>query len=159
MHPPEYLRALVDSELSLAGRLGRVSLVVTSAMATAAVGIVGGTEPSLPSEARVLFSMIGVIGVTSSAFGLRALSDRGAQLAWHRVIACRMGVALAAMIVLGASIIGYLRDIPAAFAVAGFGLFLLVGTLALLRQEHRKFAALVARRDALAALLQPKDPS
>jgi hypothetical protein len=85
---------------------------------------------------------------------LRAASNRGALLAWHRVIGCRVAVALAATIVLGASIIGFVKRIPAAFAVAGFGVILLGGTIALLRQENRKFAALTARRQALAQQLK-----
>ena len=85
---------------------------------------------------------------------LRVASNRRALLAWHRVIGCRMAVAFAAMIVLGASIIGFVKGIPSAFGVAGFGVILLCGTIALLRQENRKFAALTARRRALAQQLK-----
>ena len=85
---------------------------------------------------------------------LRAASKRRARLAWHRVIGCRVAVAFAAMIVLGASIIGFVKGIPAAFVVAGFGVILLSGTIALLRQENRKFSALTARRHALAQQLK-----
>jgi hypothetical protein len=85
---------------------------------------------------------------------LRAASNRRALLGRHRVIGCRMAVAFAAMIVLGASIIGFVKGIPGAFGVAGFGVFLLGGTIALLRQENRKFAALTARRHALAQQLK-----
>jgi hypothetical protein len=85
---------------------------------------------------------------------LRAASNRRALLAWHRVIGCRMAVAFAAMIVLGASIIGFVKGIPAAFVVAGFGVILLCGTIALLRQANRQFAALTARRHVLAQQLK-----
>ena len=63
------------------------------------------------------------------------------------------------MVVLGASMIGYLRGIPAALVIAGFGVLLRFGTVALLRQENRKFAVLTARRHALAQQLKAKDPS
>ena len=43
--------------------------------------------------------------------------------------------------------------------IAGFGVLLLFGTVALLRQENRKFAVLTARRHALAQQLKAKDPS
>ncbi len=68
-------------------------------------------------------------------------SNRRVLLAWHRVIGCRVAVAFAAMIVLGAPIIGFVKGIPAAFVVAGFGAILLCGTIALLRQANRQFAA------------------
>ena len=85
---------------------------------------------------------------------LWTLSTRGAVLARHRVIGCRVAVAFAATIVLGASAIGVAKGIPFAFAVAGFGVILLVGTIALLRQEQSKFSALTARRRVLAQLLK-----
>lgn len=85
---------------------------------------------------------------------LRAASNRRALLARHRVIGCRVAVALAAMVVVGASIIGFVKGIPAAFAVAGFGVILLCGTVALLRQATRQLAALIARRHALAEQLK-----
>jgi hypothetical protein len=81
---------------------------------------------------------------------LRAASNRRALLARDRVMGCRMVVGLAAMIVVGASIIGLVKDMPAAFVVAGFGVILLGGAIALLRQAHRQLAALTARRHALA---------
>lgn len=85
---------------------------------------------------------------------LRAASNRRALLARHRVISSRVAVAFAAMIVVGASIIGFVKGIPAAFVVAGFGVILLGGTIALLRQANRQFAALTARRHALAQQLK-----
>jgi hypothetical protein len=47
-----------------------------------------------------------------------------------------------------------MKGIPSAFGVAGFGVLLLCGAIALLRQENRKFAALTARRHALAQQLK-----
>ena len=146
---PNELLALADRELSRASRLGRVMLVLVSTMMCGVIGLLGVTEPSLPSGARIAFAVIGAIGVFSSVFALRALSNRRAMLAWHGVIAGRMAVAFAAMIVLGTSIIGLVKGIPAAFGVAGFGVILLCGAIALLRQENMKFAALTARRHAL----------
>jgi hypothetical protein len=85
---------------------------------------------------------------------LRAASNRRALLARHRVLGGRVAVAFAAMIVVGASIIGFLKGIPAAFVVAGFGVILLGGTIALLRQANRQLAALTRRRHALAQQLK-----
>ena len=155
---PDYLIALVENELSEGARLGRIALLVTAAMATAAVGLLGGANSSLPSSARMIFGLIGAIGVLSSASGLRTLSNRGALLARQRVTAARTGVALAAGVTLAALVIGWANSLPAAYFLAGFGGILLVGTLALLRQEHRKLATLTARRHALAQQLK-KDPS
>jgi hypothetical protein len=81
---------------------------------------------------------------------LRAASTRRALLARHRVIGCRVAVALAATTVLGASIIGIVTGISAAFVIAGFGVILLCGTIALSWQADRQLAALTARRQALA---------
>jgi len=151
---PNDLLALADMELSRASRLGQVTLVLVSLMMCGVIGLLGVTEPSLPSRARIVFAVIGAIGVSCSVFALRALSNRRALLAWHGVIAGRMAVAFAAMIVLGASIIGFVKGIPSAFGVAGFGVILLCGAIALLRQENRKFSALTARRHALAQQLK-----
>jgi hypothetical protein len=151
---PDDLLALADTELSRASRFGKMTLGLASAMMCGVIGLLGVTEPSLPSRARIVFAVIGAIGVSCSVFALRALSHRRARLAWHGVIAGRMAVALAAMIVLGASIIGFVKGIPSAFGVAGFGVVLLCGAIALLRQENRKFAALTARRHALAQQLK-----
>jgi hypothetical protein len=60
----------------------------------------------------------------------------------------------AAMIVLRASILGLVNGIPAACVVAEFGVILLGGTIALLRQETRIFAALTAPQHALAQQLK-----
>ena len=151
---PDDLLALADTELARASRWGQVTLALVSVMMCGVIGLLGVTEPSLPSGARIAFAMIGVIGVSSSVFALRALSNRRALLAWDRVLAGRMAIAFAAMIVLGASIIGFVKGIPSAFGVAGFGVILLCGAIALLRQENRKFAALTARRNALAQQLK-----
>jgi hypothetical protein len=151
---PNDLLALVDTELSRASRLGQLSLLLVFVMMSGVIGLLGVTESSLPPRARIVFAAIGAIGVFSSVFAFRALSNRRALLARHRVIACRMAVALAAMIALGASVIGLVKGIPSAFGVAGFGVLLLGGTIALLRQENRKFAALTARRHALAQQLK-----
>jgi hypothetical protein len=131
-------------------------LLLVLVTTTGIIGFLGVTESSLPPRARIMFAVIGTIGVLASLFALRALSNRPAMLAWQRVIAARMGVACAATVVIGASIIGWLKAIPAAFAIVGFGVFLLGGTIALLRQENRKFAALTARRNTLAQQLNPR---
>ena len=149
MKHPDDLLILVDRELSRASQVGKVALLVTAAMMTVAVGWLGVRAPSLPSGARGAFALIGAIGVLTGVLGLRALRYRGALLARQRVIACRVGVVTAAVIVLNAALIGYVKGIPAAYLVAGFGGFLLLGTTALLRQENRKLAALVARREVL----------
>jgi hypothetical protein len=151
---PDDLLALADTELSRASRLGQVTLLLAFVVMVGIIGLLGITEPSLPSRARVVFAVIIAIGVFGTVSALWALSNRRALLAWHRVIGCRVAVALAAMNVLGASIIGFVKGIPAAFVVAGFGVILLCGTIALLRQANRQLAALTARRHALAQQLK-----
>ena len=146
---PNDYRALADMELSRMARLGQMTILVAFVMMTSVIALLGVTEPSLPLRARIVFGAIGVIGVCSSVFALRVTSHRRALLARDRVIACRTAVALAATIVLGASMIGLVKGVPSAFAVAGFGVILLGGTIALLRQENRKVSALTARRHAL----------
>jgi hypothetical protein len=150
---PDDLLALADAELSLAARLGQVTLLLAFVVMIGVIGFLGLTEPTLPPRVRFAFAAVIVIGVFATGFALRALTSRHALLPWHRVIGCRMAVALAAMTALGAAIIGSVKGIPAAFVVAGFGVILLWGTIALLRQETRKFAALTARRRALAQQL------
>jgi hypothetical protein len=151
---PDDLLALADTELSLASRLGYVTLLLAFVVMIGVIGLLGVTEPSLPSRARSVFAVIIAIGVFGIVFALWALSHRRALLAWHRVVGCRVAVAFAAMNVLGASIIGLVKGIPAAFVVAGFGVILLCGTIALLRQANRQLAALTARRHALAQQLK-----
>jgi len=151
---PNDLLALAETELSRVARLGQVTLLLAFVVMVGIIGLLGITEPSLPSRARVVFAAIIAIGVFGTVSALWALSTRGAVLAWHRVLGCRVAVAFAAMIVLGASIIGFVKGIPSAFGVAGFGVILLCGTIALLRQENRKFSALTARRHALAQQLK-----
>jgi hypothetical protein len=151
---PQDLLALADTELARASRLGKATLVLVTVMMCGVIGLLGVTEPSLPWGGRIAFAVIGALGVSCGIFALRVLSNRRALLAWHRVIAGRTAVAFAAMIVLGASIIGFVKGIPSAFGVAGFGVILLCGAIALLRQENRKFAALTARRHALAQQLK-----
>ena len=151
---PDDLLALADLELSRASRLGQVTLLLAFVGMVGIIGLLGITEPSLPSRARVVFAAITAIGVLGTVSALWTLSTRGVLLAWHRVIGCRVAVAFAAMIVLGASIIGFVKGVPSAFGVAGFGVILLGGTIALLRQENRKFSTLTARRHALAQQLK-----
>ena len=150
---PNDLLALADTELSRASRLGQLTLLVIFVLMSGVIALLGATEPSLPPRARIVFAVIGAIGVFSSAVAFRALSARRALLARYRVMACSMAVAVAAVIVLSAWLIGLAKGIPAAFAVAGFGVILLGGTIALLRQENRKLSALTARRHALAQQL------
>ena len=54
------------------------------------------------ARARVVFAAIIAIGVFGTASALWTLGTRGVLLARHRVIGCRLAVAFAAMIVLGA---------------------------------------------------------
>jgi hypothetical protein len=150
---PEDLLAMVDTELSAPSRLVIVSVGVAAAMATVAVGIKAVTTPAVPLVARIAFVVIAALGVLATIVGLRMLSKRGALLARQRVLAGRISVASAATVALGAAIIGWTRNSPAAYWVAGFGVLLLFATMALLRQENRKLAALTARRQALAQQL------
>jgi hypothetical protein len=143
------LLALAETELSRVARLGQVTLLLAFIVMVGIIGLLGISEPSLPSRARVAFAAIIAIGVLGTVSTLWTLSTRGAVLAKHRVIGCRVAVAFATMIVLGASIIGFVKGIPFAFGVAGFGVILLAGTIALLRQENGKLSALTARRYAL----------
>ena len=151
---PNDLRALAEMELSRVARLGQVTLLLAFVVMVGIIGLLGMTEPSLPSRTRAVFAAIIAIGVLGTVSALWTLSTRGALLAWHRVIGCRVAVAFAALIVLGASTIGVVKGVPSAFGVAGFGVILLCGTITLLRQENRKFSALTARRHALAQQLK-----
>lgn len=153
---PNDLLALADTELSRASRLGQVALLLAFVVMVGIIGFLGVTEPSLPSRARIVFAVIIAIGVLGTVSALWALSTRGVVLARHRVIGCRVAVALAATIVVGASVIGFVKGIPSAFGVAGFGVLPLCGTIALLRQENRKFSGLIARRHALAQQLDSR---
>jgi len=146
---PNDLLALAETELSRVARLGQVTLLLAFIVMVGIIGLLGISEPSLPSRARVAFAAIIAIGVLGGVSALWTLSTRGAVLARHRVIGCRVAVAFAAMIVLGASIIGFVKAIPFAFGVARFGVILLAGTIALLRQETGKVSVLTARRHAL----------
>jgi hypothetical protein len=151
---PNDLLALAESELSRVARLGQVTLLLAFVVMVGIMGLLGITEPSLPSRARAVFAAITAIGVLGTVSALWTLSTRGVVLARHRVIGCRVAVAFAATIVLGALGLGFVKGIPLAFGVAGFGVILLGGTIALLRQENRKFSTLTARRHALAQQLK-----
>ena len=154
---PDSLLALVETELSFGSRLVIASVVAAAAMATVAVGIKAVITPALPLTGRVAFALIAALGVLAMVVGLQALNRRGSLLARQRVIAGRIAVASAAIVMVAAGIIGWAKSIPAAYFVAGFGAFLLLATMALLRQENLRLAALIARRKALAQQLNIKD--
>ena len=147
------LLALADTELSLAARLGQLTLLLAFVTMIGVVGFLGVSEASLPSRVRMLFGAIIGIGAVGAAVALRTLTSRGALLARQRVVAGQVAVGLSALVALGAGIIGFVRGIPAAYAVAGFGALLLAGTVAVLRQENGRLAALTARRRTLAEQL------
>lgn len=149
---PVDLSALVDAELSTTARLGQLALVLVLIATTGTIGVLGLTRPSLPFVARLSFVAILVLGLSGSVFALWTLSRR-TLLVRHRVIGCRVAVALSAVVVLAASAVGLATGVRAAFAVAGFGVILFLGTIALLRQARERLATLTARREALARLL------
>jgi hypothetical protein len=151
---PQDISALVDRELSLTARLGQLVLVLVLLVTSGTIGVLGMTQPSLPVGARVTFAAILALGVLGSAFALGTWSRRRALLARQRVVGCRVAVALSAIVAIGPAILGYRTGEPAAFAVAAFGIILLGGTIALLRQAQQQLAALTARRHALAQQLE-----
>jgi hypothetical protein len=146
---PEFVRRLLNAELSLASRLGYVALGLAAAMMTAVVASLWMTEPTLPLRTEIGFGVMAGIGLSWVGFVVWVLTHRRPLLAGHRIVAGRMAVAFTSLFVVGAIAIGMATGGSAAYAAAALGVVMVAIAVVLLRRAHVTTARLRERRAIL----------
>ncbi|HEX2121785.1 MAG TPA: transmembrane transport protein [Thermoanaerobaculia bacterium] len=137
-------------ELSLRSRLAYTALLLVALASSGAIAALWLTEPSLPMRTQIAFGLMIPIGLSWVAYAGWVLTRRRVLLAGHRIVAARMAVAFSALFAAGSAVLGVWGPAgPAAFAAAGFGLFMLAVAAGLLLHARRQFARLLERRRAL----------
>jgi hypothetical protein len=152
MIPAERISRVVDAELTRGGRVGHVALLLCASAMTIGLLTLWVTEPELPLRTHVAFGMMVAIGGAWTAYAAWVLTTRSVLLARHRIVAAWMGVIFSSAFAVLFGVIGYtgnFGEMP--YAAAGVELVLVAAAIALLIRARRRFAALVARRDALSA--------
>jgi hypothetical protein len=148
--PSAELRRLVAAELSLPSRIRYVGLLLVAVAMTVLVLSLLLTEPSLPVRAQIAFAVLAMIGLSWTGFATWVLTRRRALFAYDKVIAGRMAVLFTCVFLGGAVALGLTTGRTALFAAAALGVVMLGGAVVQLVRAQRTFAALTARRDALA---------
>jgi hypothetical protein len=144
------IQQLAHGELSVKARLGYVALLLVASAMTVGVVSLWLTEAYLPMRTQVAFGAMSLIGGSWMALAIWALSTRRVLLARDRVIAGKMSVAFTALFLVGAMAAVVLSGNAAAIGAAATGAAMLAVALRVLSGARRQFAALCARRDALA---------
>lgn len=144
------LQRLVAGELSPAGRLGYVALLLVAVAVVFVTASLWLTETGLPLRTHVAFGVLTAIGVSWVTFASWTLTSKRPLLAAHRVLAARMALAFSAVFVVGSLVVSVLTpDGTTARAAAAFGVVLCVVAGALLRRAAHRMNALRARRAEL----------
>jgi len=144
------IQQLAHGELSVRARLGYVALLLMASAMTAGVLSLWLTEAYLPMRTQVAFGAMSLIGGSWMALAIWALTTRRVLLARDRVIAGMMSVAFTALFLVGAVAAVLLSGTAAAIGAAVTGVAMFAAALRVLSGARRRFAALCARRDALA---------
>jgi hypothetical protein len=144
------LQRLVAGELSPAGRMGHVALLL---IALAVVGVIGSlwlTEPGLPQRTQVAFGALTIMGVGWVAFAWWVLTARRPLLAAHRLVAARMAVVFCAVFVAGSLLVSVVTpDVVAGRSAAAFGSVLCLIATVLRRRAGHRVNQLRSRRQQL----------
>jgi hypothetical protein len=148
----ERIRHLVDVELSKRGRIGHIALLMCASAMTVGLVMLWATETGLPLRTHVAFALMVAIGGAWTAYAAWVLTTRSVLLARHRIVAAWMGVIFSSAFTVLFAIVGYTGNFGAMpYAAAGVELVLVAAAIVMLVRARRRFAALVARRDALSA--------
>jgi hypothetical protein len=141
--------ALLNAELSTAARLGHVALLLGGAGMAIAIGSLWATEPSLPLRTHLAFGAMTLIGVAWAVYATWVLTTRRVLLGRHRVVAGRMAVTFAGVLVAGSLLVAATTGHPAGYAAAGPGVVMLGVAAWLLARARREVVRLTARRTEL----------
>jgi hypothetical protein len=140
------IHELVKGEASMKRRMGYVALLLAAAAMTTVIVALWATEPALPLRTHIAFGAMSVIGLSWIALAGWVLTTRRVLFARDRLIAGRMAVAFTSVFVLGALAMLIATGSAAAAGALGTGVAMVLVAAAVLRQAHRRFAALSARR-------------
>jgi hypothetical protein len=147
----EDIRKLAGSELTMTARLGYVALLLVAAAVTTVIVALWITEPGLPARARWAFAVMSLIGISWIGLATWALTTHRPLAARDRVIAGWMAVTFTSVFVLGAGLATVMSQRMEGLRAVVLGLVLLAVAIRALRKARRRFAALRARREELAA--------
>jgi len=145
------VRELAGAELSLKARMGYVALLLVSAAMTVIIASLWLTEPGLPVRTHLAFGALCVIGASWSTLAIWALRARRQLFARDRVIAGGMAVTFTSVFLIGAIAAVVIAGNAASYAVLATGAVMLFVAMKLFADARRRFAALLARRQQLAA--------
>lgn len=148
--PPESLRTLLDSELSVPSRVGHVALLLGASLMTTVVVSLWATEPVLPVRTQAGFALMTVVGVAWATFAAWVLRHRRPLYARHHVIAGRMAVLFTSLFVIAALAVGVSTGARAAYVAATAGLSLAAAAVVILVRAMQEQRRLVERRAILA---------
>lgn len=140
------VRALMNTQLSLAARVGHVVLLLGAAAMTVAVGSLWATEPSLPPRTHLAFGVLTSIGMAWVTYAAWVLTTRRVLFGRHRVIAGRMAIVFAGVFTLGSLTVAVTTGHPAGHTAAVLGAMMLGVSGWLLARAQREVARLSARR-------------
>ncbi len=146
---------LLDAELSPRARLATTALLLVALIVTIAVASLWLTEPVLPLRTHLAFGLIVVAGLGWSGYFGRVLLHRQTPYSGHRIAAATLGAFVSALFAAAALVLATMQPQVAAVAIGAAMpmLALLVAAVWLRQRAVRQRAALIARRDQLAAEL------
>lgn len=150
--PPSaaHLQDLVAGEVSLAGRLAHVALLLVALAVVCVVASLWLTEAALPLRTQVAFGALTAIGLAWVTYACWVLTTKRPLLAAHRIVAARMAVAFSALFVVGCLAVSVVTpDAAAARSAAAFGAGLCVIAVVQWRRAGRRVNALRSRREEL----------
>jgi len=148
----ERISRIVDVELSRRGRIGHVALLLCASAMTIGLVALWATEAGLPLRTHIAFGMMVAIGTAWTAYAAWVLTTRSVLLARHRIAAAWMGVIFSSGFTVLFAVVGYTGRLGSTpYVAAAVELVFVAGAVAMLARARRRFAALVARRDALSA--------
>ena len=145
----DLLSSMADRELSLASRLGYVTLLLAALMMSAVIGALWLTEPALPLRTQAAFAVLLLIGASWIGFAIWVLASRRVLLAHQGVVASCLALGCSALFMFGSLAIALGQDSRAAWGAAGVGLVMVAAAAALLVAALRKVARLQGRRRQL----------
>lgn len=148
------LLKLAETHISFRSRLGHLSLLLAAVgMGTVILALLV-TEAALPGRAEITFLVLLLISLAWAGYALWVLLARKSMLAPHRVVAGWIAVCATAAFTLGAGLLAFRPQMPAAFGAAGLGLGLLAIAVFVLVRARRQHQALLARRQELESQLR-----
>lgn len=143
------LRRLTVLELSVSARMRYVAVLLSALVLTIVVAALLLTEPGLPDRTSIALVAMIIIGLSWTCFSAWVLTHKRILLGRERVVAGRLAVAFSGAFVIGAGVLAYSTQQPAALAAGGLGMVMCGVALAMLRRATSAFTKLSARRRIL----------